>query len=92
MGNSDHGSTYMRVRGDPPQGPVNPAPHHTPPPKQVIKTRMQATPPPGVAPYKGWVPTVHPCTSFFSSHPYTLFFSSLLLLSLELSDSKVYEP
>lgn len=27
-------------------------------PLDVIKTRMQATPPPGVDPYKGWLPTV----------------------------------
>jgi hypothetical protein len=27
-------------------------------PLDVIKTRLQATPPPGVLPYKGWLPTV----------------------------------
>jgi len=63
-------------------------------PLDVIKTRMQATPPPGVAPYKGWVPTVTRIVSeegagalFKGVGPRTIIISPLFGIALMVKES-----
>ena len=68
--------------------------HSSSTPLDVIKTRMQATPPPGVAPYKGWVPTVTRIVSeegagalFKGVGPRTIIISPLFGIALMVKET-----
>lgn len=63
-------------------------------PLDVIKTRLQATPPPGVEPYKGWLPTLNRIVAeegaaglFKGVGPRTIIISPLFGIALMTKES-----